>query len=138
MHVPFTLLTIGGEPAEDPQNITIQLSKDGGSFKPVECEIHYPGLGCYEAHLTESQLYCQQNVLIHIAADGCQATLFEYVPDDTAKDIAEEVWNAKNRTLTSLSTGSTKASPYVVAPRTSSSTSSSSGGLRVSQVFGSK
>lgn len=138
MHIPFTLLTNVGEPAVDPQNITVSISKDGGGFVPVECEIHYPGLGCYEAHLSESQLYCQQNALIHITADGCQATIFEYVPDDTAKDIAEEVWSARNRTLTSLSTGSTKASSYVVVPRTSTSSASSSGGLRVSQVFGNK
>lgn len=138
MHIPFTLLTNTGEPVADPINLTIRLSKDGGAFTPVECDIHYPGLGCYIAHIPDNELACQHDTLIHITADDCQTTLFEYVPNDLAKDIAEEVWNSSNRTLTSLNTGSSKASSFVASSRPSASSSTGSSGLIVSQVVGSR
>ena len=139
MHIPFILIDNTGKPAEDPQNITVRISKDGGTFVPVECTIHCPGLGCYMAHLSESQLSSQENTLIHISADDCQPTLFEYIPDDNADLIAKAVWNANNRTLTSLSTGSQPASIFTTAkPKTPFKKSSTASGVTAVQIIGGK
>lgn len=138
MHIPFTLYTIGGDPVEDPENITIQISRDGGAFETTEMTVHNLGLGCYAAHTDEDQLRCSQQALIHISADGCQSTILEYIPETPASEIADAVWNADKRTLTSLNTGSVKSSQYIVSHCPSSSSSSNSGGLRVSQVFGNR
>lgn len=137
MHLPFTLFNTGGDSVENSEDIVIQISRDGGTFEPLEATIHNLGLGCYMAHLDEEQLYCQQQAIVHISANGCQSTILEYIPDTPAEEIAEAVWSAKKRTLTSLSTG-TVSTGNVYIPSTSSSSKSSNAGLKVTQIFGGK
>ena len=139
MRVPFTLIDNNGEPMiGKAAEASVQLSKDGSPFVDAYGEIGETGSGCYYIDLTSCECKCTYYVNIKVTIDGGQMTIIQYTPDTQADEVAKAVWDADRRTLTSLTTGSAKASPYVVAPRTSSSTSSSSGGLRVSQVFGSK
>lgn len=137
MRVPFTLIDNNGEPMiGKAAEASVQLSKDGAPFVDASGEIVETGSGCYYIDLTSCECKCTYYVNIKVTIDGGQMTIIQYTPDTQADDVAKAVWDADRRTLTSLSTGSTKASVFTATTKPSTPKSSSFGGLHVSQIIG--
>ena len=137
MRISFMLISQEGVP-QTGKTATIQLSVDGAPFVASNVTVNETGAGCYYADIPASALNCQYNVLIRVTSEGCQDTIFEYRPESTADEIADAVWSADKRTLTSLNTGNTKATQYVSTTRSTSTSPQQKQGLTVKQVLGGK
>lgn len=137
MRISFMLISQEGVP-QTGKAATIQLSVDGAAFTTSNIPANETGAGCYYADIPESSLNCQYNVLIRVTSESCQDTIFEYQPELTAEEIAAAVWNSDKRTLTSLNTGSQKASQFIPAATQPKSASTTRQGLTVKQVLGGK
>lgn len=139
MRISFMLVSNAGELQEEKSNlISVHVSIDGAPFETVNIPVHETGNGFYYVDLSDNDLRCSYNVLIRITATGCQDSVFEYTPDEKVLGIAKEVWEYGNRTLTSLTTGSQKASQFLsssIKPKPSQTTKQ---GLTVKQVLGGK
>ena len=139
MRIPFILIDNDGNPMLGQEdNAHVQLSKDGAPFVDASGDVVETGSGCYYIDLTSSECRCAHYVNVKITIDGGQMTIIQYTPDTQADDVAKAVWDADRRTLTSLTTGSAKASVFTTATKPSPPKSSSYGGLHVSQVIGGK
>lgn len=139
MKIPFTLVDNNGNLVTgQAEEVVIQISKDCCCFYTLDVEVNEIGHGCYYTNIPSRELNCQDNVIIRITADNCQDTVLEYTPANTPAAIAKAVWEAQNRTLTSLNTGSTKAVPFVTTSLPVSASSKPKYGLSVSQVLGGK
>lgn len=138
MRISFMLISQEGVP-QTGKTGTIQLSVDGVPFTTLDVTVNETGAGCYYTDIPESALNCQYNVLILVTSEDCQDTIFEYRPEIAAEEIADAVWSADKRTLTSLNTGSTPASSSVSRTKSNTNTSSTTRqGLSVKQVLGGK
>lgn len=137
MRISFMLVSLEGVP-QTGKSATIQLSVDGAPFINSSAIVNETGAGCYYADIPAGSLVCQYNVLIRITATDCQDTIFEYTPEVTFDGIADAVWSHDKRTLTSLNTGTQKATQYVSTTRSTTSTPQQKQGLTVKQVLGGK
>lgn len=137
MRISFMLISQEGVP-QTGKTATIQLSVDGAPFVNSNVVSSETGAGCYYADIPSSSLVCQYNVLIRVIANDCQDTIFEYTPEGTFDGIADAVWNYDRRTLTSLNTGTQKATQCISTTRSTSSTPQQRQGLTVRQILGGK
>lgn len=137
MRISFMLISQEGAP-QTGKAAVIYLSVDGAPFVNSNVVSSETGAGCYYADIPDVALNCQYNVLIRVTADDCQDTIFEYTPEGTFDGIADSVWNYDRRTLTSLNTGTQKATQCISTTRPTSSTPQQRQGLQVRQILGSK
>lgn len=139
MFISFMLLDNDGNPVLNGANTAkIYLSKDGAPFELTDISANETGSGLYNANIPEDQLTCIYSVLILVQADGCQNTVYEYTPSVKAGDVADAVWNAKDRTLTSLNVGNPRANQIFTSRKTTTQPQSSKQGLSVKQILGGK
>lgn len=103
--IPFILLS---ESDSSPvvgasENIIVRINKDGVGFSPATNEVEEFAPGYYSIELTDSELKCEQFVIVEISCTGAQRRVFSYTPEGVEADaqaIAAAVWNHKNRKLT--------------------------------------
>lgn len=137
MRISFMLISQEGVP-QTGKTATIQLSVDGAPFVSSNVTVNETGAGCYYTDIPAGSLVCQYNVLIRVTSEDCQDTIFEYTPEVTFDGIADAVWSHDKRTLTSLNTGTQKATQYVSTTRSTSTSPQQKQGLTVKQVLGGK
>lgn len=78
------------------ENIVVRISTDGGEFATSTNMAEEFNSGYYCIELTDEELECQQFAVVEISCPGAQTRAFSYTTD-----VAENVWDYKERTLTS-------------------------------------
>lgn len=123
---------------ESANKAKVYLSKDGEPFSLTDLTATEIGSGMYSVNIPEDNLRCINNVLILIKADGCQNTVYEYNPISNAEEVADAVWKAKERTLTSLNVSSQKANQTLTSRKSDPTPPAKRQGLSVKQILGGK
>ena len=78
------------------ENVIVRINKDGSGFSPATNSVNEFSPGYYSIILTDSELKCEQFVIVEITCTGAQRRVFCYTPDNVAK----KVWEYPNRKLT--------------------------------------
>lgn len=103
--IPFILLSESdGSPVVGAsENIIVRINKDGEGFNTATNAAEEFSPGYYSIELTDSELKCEQFVVVEISCTGAQQRVFSYTPEGIEADaqaIASAVWKHRIRKLT--------------------------------------